>query len=68
MFTCIWAADILENIDTSPFYLGNLLEEKLLDILSGDNVKNYISRLENDRNKCHVLEYFNTVNKKVKDY
>ena len=68
LFTCIWAADILEDRATNPFYLGNLLEKKLLDILSSNSIKRYKSRLENDRNKCHVLEYFNTDNKEVKDY
>lgn len=62
LYTCIWAADILEDKANSPFYLGNLLEERLVDILSSNRVKKYISRLEKNRNKCHVLEYFNKIN------
>lgn len=63
LYTCIWAADIFEDINDSPFYLGNLLENKLIDILSSSKVNSYISRLENNRNKCYVLEHYYEINK-----
>ncbi len=58
LYTCIWASDIKEDKTNSPFYLGNLLEENLSDILSSDKVMQYISKLTNNRDKCYVLEHF----------
>ncbi len=66
LYTCIWAADILEDKNNSPFYLGNLFEKSLNDILESTTISEYISKLENNRNKCYVLEHFHKINKKSK--
>lgn len=64
LYTCIWAADILEDKEKSPFYLGNLLEKNLVDIFESTRVSKYIYKLQNNRNKCYVLEHFYKINKK----
>lgn len=58
LYTCIWASDLLIDIDTNPFYLGNLLESKLSDILNSSKLFDYLNEINKDRNKCHVLKFY----------
>lgn len=53
LYWCIWAADLPVKKQQNPFYMGNLLEEPLLDILGRHREK----AMTIPRNVCHVLEY-----------
>ncbi len=64
LYTCIWASDILIDREINPFYLGNLLDNTLDEILNNENTRNMYESLKNDRDKCYVLHYYN--NKKRK--
>ena len=59
LYTCIWASDLLIDKKENPFYLGNLFESSLLDILNSHEVQTRLSELNKNRNICHVLDYYN---------
>ncbi len=57
LYWCIWAADLPVRALLNPFYLGNVLEEPLFDILSRHSDKaEHLSR-----NVCHVLSYIQSL-------
>lgn len=64
LFTCIWASDLLVDREINPFYLGNLFDNTLLDILNSKNIKDMKNDYQDDRDKCHVLSYYYQKNKK----
>lgn len=53
LFWCIWASDLSVKKTDNPFYMGNLLEEPLLDIL--DRHREIAETLP--RSCCHVLNF-----------
>ena len=53
LFWCIWAADLPVKKEVNPFYLGNLLEEPLQEILAHNRVRS----IQIPRNCCHVLDF-----------
>ncbi len=56
LYCCIWAADLNVPVAKNPFYLGNLLERPLAEILAEQN-----ERAEHwPRDYCHVLKYLNS--------
>lgn len=59
LYTCIWASDLLIEKNDNPFYLGNLTEYSLLEILSSLELKGQLDKINQSRNKCHVLEFYN---------
>lgn len=58
LFWCIWAADLDLPPKENPFYLGNLLEEDLANII--DRITPTAESL--DRSFCHVLNYIQAKN------
>lgn len=59
LYTCIWASDILTDKNNNPFYLGNVLDNTLLEILNNENTKTFKNNLDNNnRNTCHVLNHY----------
>lgn len=52
LFGCIWAADLDLPLSKNRFYLGNLLDESLSDIIS----RNFTKIVELPRHFCYVLE------------
>lgn len=59
LYTCIWASDLLIEKNDNPFYLGNLTEYSLLEILSSLELKGQLDKINQSRNKCYVLEFYN---------
>lgn len=59
LYTCIWASDLLIEKNDNPFYLGNLTECSLLEILSSLELKEQLDKINQNRNKCYVLEFYN---------
>ena len=59
LYTCIWASDLLIEKNDNPFYLGNLTECSLLEILSSLELKGQLDKINQSRNKCYVLEFYN---------
>ena len=60
LYTCIWASDLLIDKNDNPFYLGNLTEYSLLEILNSFELNEKVSKINKNRNKCYVLEFYNT--------
>lgn len=58
LYTCIWASDILTDKTNNPFYLGNVLDNTLLEILNSEKTKAFKNNLDDNRNTCHVLNYY----------
>ena len=58
LYTCIWASDILTDKTNNPFYLGNVLDNTLLEILNSEKTKAFKNNLDDNRNICHVLNYY----------
>ena len=58
LYTCIWASDILTDKTNNPFYLGNILDNTLLEILNSEKTKAFKNNLDDNRNICHVLNYY----------
>ena len=54
IYWCIWAADLPVKKQQNPFYLGNLLEEPLTEIL--DRNRQQAENIPRDR--CYVLDYY----------
>jgi len=59
LYTCIWASDLLIEKNDNPFYLGNLTECSLLEILTSLELKEQLDKINQNRNKCYVLEFYN---------
>lgn len=59
LYTCIWASDLLIEKNDNPFYLGNLTEYSLLEILSSLELKGQLDKINQNRNKCYVLKFYN---------
>ena len=59
LYTCIWASDLLIEKNDNPFYLGNLTECTLLEILSSIGLNGQLEKINKNRNKCYVLEFYN---------
>lgn len=59
LYTCIWASDLLIEKKDNPFYLGNLTECSLLEILSSIELNEQLEKINKNRNKCYVLEFYN---------
>ena len=59
LYTCIWASDLLIEKNNNPFYLGNLTEYSILEILSSLELKGQLDKINQNRNKCYVLEFYN---------
>lgn len=59
LYTCIWASDLLIEKNDNPFYLSNLTECSLLEILSSIELKGQLDKINQNRNKCYVLEFYN---------
>lgn len=64
LYTCIWASDLLIDKNENPFYLGNLFECSLFEILNSREVQARLNELNKDRNKCYVLDYYNKLKNK----
>ena len=63
LYSCIWAADILTDKKKNPFYIGNVLEKSLIDLLNGRRIKSLLKKY-NNRDICHVLDYYYKNNNK----
>lgn len=61
LYTCIWASDLLIEKIENPFYLGNLTECSLLEILNSSELSDKLNKINKNRNKCYVLEYYNKI-------
>ena len=67
VFACAWGGYLpgYDTIPENPFYLGNLLEKNLSEILSSENETNAYRRIRNmnnvkpGRNYCEVVSRFN---------
>lgn len=60
VFTCIWGAYIpnfLNNIKDNPFYLGNLLEETMYEILTSPKSIKYFKDKKEPVDYCRVCSY-----------
>ena len=62
VFSCCWAGYLNCDIKDNPFYIGNLLENDLGEILKGDRVTEINEEV--DRTKCNIFSWYE--NNKVK--
>lgn len=58
LYSCIWASDILTDKTNNPFYLGNVLDNTLLEILNSEKTKVFKDKIDNNRNTCYVLQLY----------
>lgn len=65
LYTCIWASDLLIEKKDNPFYLGSLVQNSLLDILNSFELSNKLNKINENRHKCYVLEFYNKSVKKT---
>lgn len=63
LYTCIWASDLLIDKSDNPFYLGNLVEKSLLEILNSIELNEQLNKINGDRHKCYVLDFYKKVRK-----
>ena len=57
VFACCWAGYLNCEIEQNPFYLGNLLEQDLKEILEGNKAFSLSEKYKNCRNKCSIFQY-----------
>lgn len=57
VFACCWAGYLNCEIEQNPFYLGNLLEHDLKEILEGSKAFSISEKYKNCRNKCGIFQY-----------
>lgn len=55
VFACCWAGYLNCTLDSNPFFLGNLLEHDMKEILVNDRAIELLEKV--DRSKCSVIEY-----------
>lgn len=55
VFTCCWAGYLNCDLTDNPFYIGNLLEQDLEEIIKGDRALEILERC--DREKCGIFTY-----------
>lgn len=63
VYACIWGAYIKEfagdNYVNNPFYLGDLKEKTMFDILTSPSTLKYLKNLEKMEDGCRVCAYIN---------
>ncbi len=57
VFACCWAGYLNCELTDNPFWLGNLLEKDLDEIVTGDRALELLERC--NREKCSVFTYYN---------
>lgn len=55
VFACCWAGYLDCDLNENPFYLGNLLERNLSEIISGDNAFDLNEKAQRDN--CNIFEF-----------
>lgn len=57
VFACCWAGYLDCTLNDNPFYLGNLLNDDLKEILRSNKALEILE--QSDRNQCSVFNYNN---------
>ncbi len=63
VFACAWAAYLDCNVHDNPFYIGNLINKSLKDILLSNEANEIRQRLSKNHKHCCIFSYVTTKGK-----
>lgn len=61
VYSCAWAGNIGNLNECNPFYLGNVLENDLVNILfKNQKVEKLMTKINNPEKHCRLFSYLNS--------
>lgn len=60
IFMCAWAGYLPADRKENPFYLGNILEKDLIDILKDEKMAEIQSKLKDNKKSCCIFSYLHS--------
>lgn len=60
VFMCAWAGYLQVNKERNPFFLGNILEHDLCEMLNNERMIEVQSKLKDNEKSCCIFSYLNS--------